>query len=256
LTAAGGNRPAYTQLRKIPSAAPYQGREVTSHSGAIGQPESSGAALDFSKEPNPTQLPGAKTAPGERQPSGQEGSERYAGPASPRTQSANRLTGSKPGLPAANGTPAAERPLDGNEMPFPMFGQKGSARDARADLDDHMRHRRWGQSSLDAAIGLERPVTIQASADRLMIGNAPGLLVGQGETRDQLLGAVATAIDQQAQDWGRPPDGFYWIPSVKFIISPGGNQHYERLHGPLSRWGIASKVEYTLNAPAPAALPE
>ena len=33
-----------------------------------------------------------------------------------------------------------------------------------------------------------------------------------------------------------------------FVVSPGGNQHYERLHGPLSRFGLSSRVDFTLES--------
>ncbi|MGQ0637458.1 MAG: hypothetical protein ACT4QC_22865 [Planctomycetaceae bacterium] len=105
--------------------------------------------------------------------------------------------------------------------------------------------KRFGQSHARAGIGLERKLEIHLHPERLLIG--PGdvaIPVSRGEKSDQLLGKVLGGIEQAAQGWGAPPANFYWLPAVRFIVYPGGSPHYERLRGPLQKWGVNSTVEY------------
>ena len=114
--------------------------------------------------------------------------------------------------------------------------------------------RRWGIHSRRAAIGFERTVPIQALPDRLIVGRSLVVPVDEGVSASDLADDVARAIDEEAHSWGRPPDSFYWVPSIKFQVSPGGNQHVERLRGPLKQWGLGSSVQYTFD-PASTAQP-
>lgn len=107
--------------------------------------------------------------------------------------------------------------------------------------------KQWGYTRGKASIGLEHKLEIHCYADRLLIGpNDSTVPIGEGEKRDELVQRVINAVERSAQGWGRPPANFYWIPSVKFVVFPGGNQHYERLHAPLRKWGLFSTVEYKL----------
>lgn len=105
----------------------------------------------------------------------------------------------------------------------------------------------WGQRVSRGGIGLEKKFEVVVLADRLLVGNADLVIpAGRGETRDELADEMSQAISILERTWGRPPANFYWIPAVHFVVHPGGNQHYERLHPKLREWGIYSTVEFQL----------
>jgi hypothetical protein len=122
----------------------------------------------------------------------------------------------------------------------------------RVLADQQPHRRRWGLSNPRATIGYERNLTIDASADRLVVGGEHIVPAGKGETREALVARMVTAIEAAARGWGPPPDAFYWIPTLRFTVAPGGNMHYERLRSPLREWGLQSSATYTLDAPRTA----
>jgi hypothetical protein len=131
---------------------------------------------------------------------------------------------------------------------FGLFGNSGGRPNRFASLH------RWGLSSPDATIGFEREIDIVVTSDRLVVRNKQTIRVGKGETRDELVKRVATAIEREVRSWGKPPDSFYWVPTLKFVISPGGNRHYERLAGPVKKLGLHAIVEYRLETPPDASI--
>lgn len=105
----------------------------------------------------------------------------------------------------------------------------------------------WAQRGSRGGIGLEKKFEVQVFADRLIVGNADLVLpAGRGESRDELANDMSQAISILERSWGRPPANFYWIPAAHFIVHPGGNQHYERLHPKLRDWGVYSTAEFDL----------
>jgi len=106
--------------------------------------------------------------------------------------------------------------------------------------------RLWGSAHAKASIGLERKLQIRLVADRIMIGwKDISVPVGNGETVEEMINQVVVGIDRAAGRWGEPPTNYYWVPIIRFVIYPGGDQYYERLHGPLERkWGLSSTMEY------------
>jgi len=110
----------------------------------------------------------------------------------------------------------------------------------------------WGTRGSRNGIGLEKKFDVQVHADRLvMAGGDIVIPAGRGESRDELAGQMAQAISALERSWGRPPANFYWIPAVHFVVHPGGNQHYERLHPKLREWGVYSTVDYELGKTRP-----
>lgn len=111
--------------------------------------------------------------------------------------------------------------------------------------------KRWGIAHRNGTIGLERKLEINAYSDRLVIGAGEVVIsVGRGEKTEELLNRVLMAVEHDSQSWGAPPATFYWIPSIHFVVHPGGNQYYERLRGPLEKWGITSKMQFSLDESA------
>ena len=67
------------------------------------------------------------------------------------------------------------------------------------------------------------------------------------------VGTPPTFRYQVARALTTEPEAIYWVPTVKFVVYPGGNLYYERLHGPLEhKWGIMSTLEFAPE-PKPAA---
>jgi hypothetical protein len=113
--------------------------------------------------------------------------------------------------------------------------------------------RLWGRARAKASIGLERKMEIRVLADKIMVGSKDFVVpVGRGEKVQEMIDHVVVGIDHVADKWGEPPESFYWVPTVKFVVYPGGNLYYERLRGPLEqKWGVVSTVEYAPD-PKPA----
>lgn len=111
---------------------------------------------------------------------------------------------------------------------------------------------RWGHAHGRSTIGLERKLEIQVTAHRVIVGEDDVTVpVGQGESREKLIEQVLAGIDEASRGWGLPPDGFHYIPTVKFKVYPGGNQHYERLNGALKKWGLVSSVQFAVGERPP-----
>jgi hypothetical protein len=107
--------------------------------------------------------------------------------------------------------------------------------------------KRWGYSHGRSTIGLEKRLEIHVLSNRILIGpNDASIPCGQGESKEEIVQDVLRAIEAAVFAWGKPPRNFYWIPVVKFVVYPGGNQHYERLQNGLREWGLFSTVEYTV----------
>jgi hypothetical protein len=105
---------------------------------------------------------------------------------------------------------------------------------------------RWGLSSRSAGIGFEREIPIEIHSDRVIVGSQPAIPVGQRETRLELQERILSGINEHVRSWGKPPKDFYWVPSARYMVNPGGNLHLARLREPLDRWGLKSRVKYTL----------
>ena len=129
------------------------------------------------------------------------------------------------------------------------FGDKPHSRSAGSEEtgDSKRPVKRWGYSGGKSTIGLEKKLEIHCLPDKILIGpNDATVFCGKGETKDQLHKDVLAAIEQVSLTWGKPPRNFYWIPVIRFVVYPGGNQHYERLHNSLRELGLFSTVEFTV----------
>jgi hypothetical protein len=115
---------------------------------------------------------------------------------------------------------------------------------------DSTKHR-WGYSSPQASIGFEHEVTIWVGARAIVVGGQPPVSINRAESTQRLAALVVPALDREARAWGRPPDHLYWVPNVKFVVSPGGNLTYERLRPLIERHGLVSSVEYCLEMESP-----
>lgn len=135
--------------------------------------------------------------------------------------------------------------------PIQQLGEsEESRRRARGMPTENLQRRRWGISEPSATIGMERPLNVVVTADRMVVDEKFLIRVGAGENKADTLRMLLLAVDELARDWGRPPRGFYWVPKIQFQVGPGGIQHYERLNPSINRAGLKTSREFILNAPA------
>jgi hypothetical protein len=135
---------------------------------------------------------------------------------------------------------------------MPKSGGTPSLLGASGDDMDNPRHsskNQWGYAGRQATVGFEHDVTIRVQANRIFVGMQPAIPCGQGESSRQLSAEVIAALNREARTWGPPPENFYWVPHINFVISPGGNVPYERIYATIARHGLISSVDYRLDAP-------
>ncbi len=106
-------------------------------------------------------------------------------------------------------------------------------------------NRHWGISEPGAAIGLERDVRIDIEPKRFVIGKKHAVAVEETDTREATFAKIVTVLDMQARDWGKPPQGFFWKPSLRYVIADGADANYERIHSQLEQAGLSSTREFT-----------
>ena len=107
-------------------------------------------------------------------------------------------------------------------------------------------HKHWGLSAADAAIGLEREVRVVVEPTRLVVGGKHAIRMGEGESKQETLERLVTVLDLQARDWGQPPQGFFWKPSLRFVVVKDGNPNpnYEQARSLAEKSGLTTSKEY------------
>lgn len=142
-----------------------------------------------------------------------------------------------PGSSATNplANPAGQPPL-----PSLTFNQDQTKSVRRKNLAK----RGWGLSHR-TGIGIERNVTVVITSDRIRVGTLDMAIgLGHGETDQQIVRAVVVDIDEHAKSWGTPPQGFYWVPSVKFRVARDAEHIYQAVERPLREGGLSTKAVY------------
>ncbi len=124
------------------------------------------------------------------------------------------------------------------------------SRSAQAESESSM-NRQWGPPQSRSGIGFEREISIQIGSDRIIVGDEKQLQLDPGMSPQRLQASLFAVMDQYVQSWGPAPKGFYWVPSLQFTISPGGNQYYERIKSSAQKMGLETEAQYTLE-PLPA----
>ncbi|MBI1345542.1 hypothetical protein GC163_04570 [bacterium] len=167
-------------------------------------------------------------------------------------------SGSTGGQTAGSSGSSATGSPDESEEDYPNFNQSASRRKGQAAKSlpyEHLQQRKWGPHEPGATIGLEKPVRVRVEAERMVIEQTLAIPVTAGASREQLFNQLLSAVDQQSQGWGQPGSGFFWVPSLRFEVLPGGNTAYERVVPLVSKCGLSHRTEYSLGQTA-AELPE
>lgn len=151
----------------------------------------------------------------------------------PSSQSKQQMKGTPPGQSPAGA---------GNSSTFNL---NRSQRTGGAHLERKSANKgQWQQSR--SGIGFEREITVHVGADRIMVGAEKSFNVDQGVTQEELLQSMNVIMDQYVNSWGPAPNGFYWVPTIQFTVSPGGNQYYERLKVSAQKMGLQTESTFTL----------
>lgn len=115
---------------------------------------------------------------------------------------------------------------------------------------ENLRNRKWGSSPQNAIIGLEQGINVRVDAGQIIVGTDRTIPVGQGESASDAFAAILSEVEAETRSWGAPPNGFFWRPSLNFHVSPGGNQHFERLQPLAVRSGLTTTRTFTLEPAA------
>ena len=81
-------------------------------------------------------------------------------------------------------------------------------------------------------------------AKRLVVGGKHAISMGNAESKQETLERLVTVLDLQARDWGQPPQGFFWKPSLRFVVAKDGNPNYEQARALTERSGLSTSKEY------------
>jgi len=171
----------------------------------------------------------------------------------PGSEPQEPLFGDSPHLPAGQPHDDAPSGLQRNASRRQVLGSRSSAgdggdefgRSGRTGGGGDARAVRWG--GMRNTIGLEQDVRADVYPDRIVIGaDRAALGIKLGENREELAERVANRLDDIVQGWGEAPQRFHWIPRLRFVVHPGGNQHYLKLQTQLRDWGISQTVDYSI----------
>lgn len=154
------------------------------------------------------------------------------------------------GAQGASGAAGAEMQdgEPGPELPYPqMSRQKPRRNDQPTRLPyEQLQRRKWGAHDPGASIGVERKVEIRMDSRQAIIDNDLVLPIAPQASQRDLFLQILSGIDQMAQSWDAPGNGFFWVPSLNFVISPGGNAAYERMAPLIRKSGLSSTTAFTL----------
>lgn len=185
----------------------------------------------------------------------------------PATGPDNRGAAISQRRPGQNGSPGTSSSLsptqernghnlpDNEEPQYPSFAGQGARRRGQSGRMpyEQLQRRKWGPHEANASIGVEKPVEIRVDAEQMVVANELTIPIPPGASRAEIFDQLLSAVDQSAQGWGQPGQGFFWVPSLRFVISPGGNAVYERVAPLVVKSGLSRRTEYTLDRVVPAA---
>ncbi|TWT50114.1 hypothetical protein KOR42_36610 [Thalassoglobus neptunius] len=161
------------------------------------------------------------------------------------TQSVGRLPEIVPDQPPSLLPNVASRPIDssstGNSSSSQFTaGPGGEEEDSPLSIP-------WTIPRRRGAIGIERQIAIHLRPELISVEDELDIDIPLEATSGQIQRAVTRAVRQHTQSWKSAPDSFFWKPTVKIVIHPGGNQHYARVKDLTNQWGTPTVAEYSLD---------
>lgn len=163
-----------------------------------------------------------------------------SGPQSGGAPSSNMLSDNPSSSPRrANGSKLSSNSSGGPQK------SKPSRESENKQLEPEMlAGRRWGFSEQGASIGFEREVRVDVDNDKFIIAEKYVIPIKSDETRQEMFEQFATSLDRYSHEWGRPPQGFFWTPRLKFTVKPEASAHYEQLNSLMTRAGMSTTHEF------------
>jgi hypothetical protein len=103
--------------------------------------------------------------------------------------------------------------------------------------------RTW-MSPLSTGIAVQRDITIQIEKERVTVEDESPIGINPRTSGNELAEATIDRVDEVIGGWRPAPQGFYWKPRMRFVVSPGCVQRYAELDRAMKAWGIDTTVEY------------
>ncbi len=102
--------------------------------------------------------------------------------------------------------------------------------------------RRWGISNPNATLELETKVTLIVRNDQIAVANRYAVSRKPGDASLEMVNRTMQALEQVAREWGKPPERFYWVPSVTLGVAPDADELGAMLTQALRKEGVEVKV--------------
>ncbi len=210
-------------------------------------------------EPKPRSL--SRSAPPPSAGSGGDGPSRRANSATAAGRNSSPAPATSPTARRESAdAEASGETVDSMKRPAPSTARQSQGKrpargtDAAGEVRlEQLARRHWGDSKPGATIGIEQNVTVKIDGQQILVADGRSIRYQPDELPLHVFLKVMDAIDQESQTWGNPREGFYWTPRLQFVISPGGNQMFERIDPLTIRSGLAATKEFTLDGVQPAA---
>lgn len=175
-------------------------------------------------------------------------------PGEPGDETAD-MSGPNDGSGSRSGSPSDRSRLSDSASSQPRYANgsrsgrsggkpKSTDKDAKELEPEMLAGRRWGFAEPGASIGFEREVKVDVSADMVVIADKYDIPVGRGETKQETFEIFVSSLDKCSHEWGRPPQGFFWTPRIKFVVKPDADAQYEQINAMMTRAGLATSHEF------------
>ena len=183
-------------------------------------------------------------------------SKKLSPPGTPRTGSGQARNSRMPDFPRFGHLPQPfvqpGTSSGGNAQNRSGQGQSGGSPSGQQIVQEIRRgRRRWGNQRGSGSIGFERELTLHVDGKQMWARRPAGMLKPSAQANavefaqatvttpvDHLVADAARMIDGTVRQWDKPPQGFYWIPVVRFEIQEEGRDVYQRLKRPLQKLGL------------------
>ena len=95
-----------------------------------------------------------------------------------------------------------------------------------------------------SGIGIEKAIPIRVWSNRIVVNGEYEIPVDASVRTESLVERVLIAMDRVQSNWPSAGNGYYWVPTLKYEVVPGGDQVQQRLNSALFDLGLVSNVTY------------
>jgi hypothetical protein len=99
----------------------------------------------------------------------------------------------------------------------------------------------------DGKIRFQRELTVRLGMREFRVGHGKPVPLPEGISSRELLSLIVEELRSETSSWGAPPEHLSWKPVVRFVLQPGGFQHYERIRPYFERHKLIDSVSFDLN---------